>query len=104
MLKNLGIWQSSNPDRLEEYRAAQRQEEQAIRTVRQGLQGEEAPVAPLNVNTCSKEELQTIKGIGPALAGKIVSGRPYRTLDDLLKIQGISPAKLESWRDLMRVN
>ncbi|OGV43160.1 MAG: hypothetical protein A2X46_12020 [Lentisphaerae bacterium GWF2_57_35] len=68
------------------------------------MQGEEAPVAPLNVNTCSKEELQTIKGIGPALAGKIVSGRPYRTLDDLLKIQGISPAKLESWRDLMRVN
>jgi endonuclease YncB( thermonuclease family) len=103
MLKNLGVWQSSDPDRLEEYRADQRKEDQALEGVRQELQGGEKVVYPLNINTCSAEELQTIKGIGPVLAGKIMAGRPYRSLEDLLKIQGISSTKLESWREVMKV-
>ncbi|OQX90680.1 MAG: hypothetical protein B6D58_09750 [candidate division Zixibacteria bacterium 4484_95] len=37
----------------------------------------------LDLNTATKKELQSIKGIGPILAKRIIAGRPYKTVDDL---------------------
>ncbi|MBU1903730.1 MAG: helix-hairpin-helix domain-containing protein [Proteobacteria bacterium] len=57
-----------------------------------------SPQGLLNLNTATEKELQSIKGIGPALAERIISGRPYRTVDDLLKVKGIGPKKFENIR------
>ena len=51
---------------------------------------------PLDVNRASDRELQRIPGIGPVTAAKIVAGRPYRKVKDLLKIPGIGPGKLNT--------
>jgi DNA uptake protein ComE-like DNA-binding protein len=40
----------------------------------------------------------SINGIGPVLSARIIAGRPYRTVDDLLKVKGIGPKKLENIR------
>jgi competence protein ComEA len=57
----------------------------------------------INPNTASPAELDTLPGIGPALAKSIVDFRnthgPFASLDDLLLVPGIGPAKLESLRD-----
>jgi competence protein ComEA len=52
----------------------------------------------IDLNTASKKELETLKGVGPATAEKIVEGRPYSSVDDLSragvpakKIKGIKP-------------
>jgi competence ComEA-like helix-hairpin-helix protein len=50
------------------------------------------------MNTATKKELQSIKGIGPVLAERIIAGRPYKTVDDLLKVKGIGSKKLEKIR------
>lgn len=51
---------------------------------------------PVNVNTATAEELQTLPGIGPALARRIVGQRaaqgPFRSLEELEKVPGIGPA------------
>ena len=39
--------------------------------------------APLDINSASVEELQALPGIGPALAKRIVEGRPYRAKNEL---------------------
>jgi DNA uptake protein and related DNA-binding proteins len=49
----------------------------------------------LDLNTAGKEELMSINGIGPVLSARIIAGRPYRTVDDLLKVKGIGPKNLK---------
>ncbi len=48
----------------------------------------------LHLNTASTAELVALPGIGPALATRIVSHRPYVTLADLDRVPGIGPATL----------
>ena len=66
----------------------------------------DAPTAPtrvlVNVNTADAEELETLTGIGPALAQAIVDYRAghgaFRSAEDLLLVKGIGEAKLEGFR------
>jgi competence protein ComEA len=53
----------------------------------------------VNLNTASSSELESLSGIGPATAGKIIEGRPYTSADDLLNVSGIGPATLGKIED-----
>jgi competence ComEA-like helix-hairpin-helix protein len=98
MLKRFGIWSESDPDRIAELRAKQRSEDQELKELQNQVKKAPSPQSLLDLNTASKKELQSIKGIGPVLAERIIAGRPYRTVDDLLKVKGIGPKKLENIR------
>jgi competence ComEA-like helix-hairpin-helix protein len=63
----------------------------------------EGPVTRLNINTASREALEALPGIGPTLAGRIVEGRPYRRVEDLLRVKGIGEKTLEGIRALVGV-
>jgi competence protein ComEA len=39
----------------------------------------------VNINTASEKDLEELPGVGPATARKIVSGRPYASVDDLAR-------------------
>ena len=56
-----------------------------------------------NVNTAPSEDLELLPGVGPSLAQRIVQGRPYNTVDDLLRVNGIGPATLEHLRPFVTV-
>lgn len=55
--------------------------------------------ALVNINKASAGELETIRGIGPMLAERIVKDREangrYEHLEDLVRVPGIGQAKLE---------
>lgn len=57
----------------------------------------------VNVNTADVEELDELKGVGPATAQAIVDYReengPFSSAEDLLEVPGIGESKLEGMRD-----
>jgi competence protein ComEA len=59
----------------------------------------------IDLNTATAEQLDTLPGVGPSTAQKIVADRaangPFRTVDDLLRVPGIGPAKLDALKDLV---
>lgn len=59
----------------------------------------------VNINTATKELLETLPGIGPTTAESIVQYReengPFATIEDLLKIPGIGPNTLEQLQGLI---
>jgi competence protein ComEA len=61
----------------------------------------------ININAAGPEELMALPGIGPAIAAAIVEDRtargPFSSVDDLLRVRGIGPAKLEALRSRARV-
>ena len=56
------------------------------------------PAAPVNLNTATAEQLDTLDGVGPATATKILEWRQahggFRTVEDLAQVPGIGPKKL----------
>jgi len=60
------------------------------------------PAQPVNLNTANSEQLQTVPGIGPATADKILQMRKsygaFKSVDDLLAIRGLGPKRLEKMR------
>lgn len=54
-----------------------------------------SPAGPVDVNTASPAELDRLPGVGPALAQRIVDGRPYASLEDLGRVSGVGMAMLE---------
>lgn len=53
---------------------------------------------PVDVNTATLEQLETLPEIGPDLAQRIVAGRPYGEAKDLLRVKGIGEKTLEKFR------
>lgn len=61
----------------------------------------------LDINRATAAELQTLPGIGPTLAARIVAFRdengPFAGVDDLVRVPGIGPKTVAALRDLVTV-
>jgi competence protein ComEA len=70
--------------------------------------GSAAPGQLIDLNTATPEDLDALPGVGPATAKAIVDHRtqngPFRSVDDLLDVRGIGPAKLDAIRGLVTVS
>jgi competence protein ComEA len=62
----------------------------------------EASAPPININEASREELERLPGIGPALAVRIVEHRErhgrFRRAEHLLLVRGISERRFRQLR------
>lgn len=60
----------------------------------------------IDINSATIDELQTLNGIGPVLARNIIEYRqkngPFKSVDDLLSVDGIGTVKLESIRNMVK--
>jgi prefoldin subunit 5 len=70
--------------------------------------GEDATSPPgvelIDINTASLEEIDELPGIGVAMATRIIEARPYTSLDDLTRVQGINENVLDRLRDYISIS
>ena len=61
---------------------------------------------PVNINTATIEELDTLPGVGPAIAKRIVefrSTKPFTKPEDIMLVKGIGKKKFAKLRDRITV-
>lgn len=66
-----------------------------------------APPRLINLNTASAADLETLPGVGPAIAQRILEWRElagtFSSVDELMEVSGIGPATFQQLRDLVTV-
>jgi competence protein ComEA len=65
----------------------------------------EDPRVRININAATAEELEALPGVGDVTAARIIAYReqhgPFRAVDDLIHVQGISDRTIDAFRDLV---
>ena len=57
----------------------------------------------VNINTASKDELDVLPGIGPVRAQAIIDGRPFKAIEDVMKVKGIKEVEFGKIKEMITV-
>ncbi len=60
-----------------------------------------APGTKISINTADKATLDALPGIGPVKAQAIIDGRPYKAVEDIMKIKGIKQKTFDGIKDYL---
>ena len=73
-----------------------------IKPIGEKIEGK-GEIGGIYINSASKEELETLWGVGQARAEAIIAGRPYSSVDDLLTKKILPKNVVEKNRDKLRL-
>lgn len=59
--------------------------------------------ALVNINTADQKTLEALPGVGKSTAKAIIAGRPYKSIDELKRVKGMSDAKIQALKDKVTV-
>ncbi len=58
----------------------------------------------ININTASEQQLDSLPGVGPVTAQKIISARPYGSVDELLSKKAVGQSVFTKIKDQISIN
>lgn len=57
----------------------------------------------ININTASESQLDSLPGVGPATASKIINNRPYHSLEELVSKKALGSKVFENIKDKISI-
>jgi competence protein ComEA len=67
-----------------------------------GTSGKTA-TALIDLNSADQKTLESLPGIGKSTAKAIIAGRPYKSIDDLKRVKGMSDKKINAIKDKVTI-
>jgi competence ComEA-like helix-hairpin-helix protein len=88
--------------------AAKRSEPTATRTPQSALPPTKAMLKvqarqKVNINSAAKEKLEALPGIGPVKAQGIIDARPFKTVEEVMKVRGVKEGEFAKIKDVITV-
>ena len=98
-----GITSSADTNYIEKYlnRASKLSDGQKLYIPKQGAEKTESGL--VNINSASQAELEALPGIGPVTAGKIMAGRPYQNISELVERKIVGQKGYDQIKDQISV-
>lgn len=97
-----GAWAKTDWEKLPKIRQEAREETaelEAAKGTREAVEGK-----PVDINHASRDELMTLPGIGEKTANAIIEARPYQSLEDLNRANGIGKATLAKIKPFLSIS
>ena len=92
-IRSVGAWKDTDWDALPEERRAEREEAAELELAK----GTPQPLDPdqkISLNNAPRDVIMRLPGIGEGLANRIIEGRPYKSVDSVIEVDGIGSGKL----------
>jgi competence protein ComEA len=70
-------------------------------TAKKVVETTSAKSEPMDINSATKEQLMTLKGIGKAYSDKIIAGRPYKRKDELVTKSIVPKATYDAIKEMI---
>ncbi len=96
-----GAWAFTDWEKLPEERKQARAEEAEIAAAQNGKMVDNGQ--KLDPNKAARDELMKLPGVGEKTADLIIEARPFQTIDDLGKVQGIGPKSLAKLKPFLEI-
>jgi DNA uptake protein ComE-like DNA-binding protein len=75
-----------------------------IQTPLQSLLGPAKRSLIVNLNTASEKELESLPGVASSRADQIIAHRPYKSVDELSQVKGITPRVIDQLRPFAKTD
>ena len=100
--RSIGIWKSTDWKSLPDQRRAERKEAAELEAAK-----DRAPHLQSNqkidLNSAPRDEIMKLPGIGEIKANRIIEGRPYKTIDSIIEVDGIGTKTLAKIRPFLKL-
>ncbi len=99
-IRGVGVWKITDWESLPEQRRAER-EEVAELNLAKGIPQPLDLDAKIKLNSAPRDVIMRLPGVGEAIANRIIEGRPYKSIESVIEVDGIGSKKLEQIRPFL---
>ena len=101
-IRSVGVWKDTDWESLPDERRLER-EEAAELDLAKGVAAPLDPGQKISLNLAARDELIRLPGIGDGLANRLIEGRPYKSVDSVIEVDGIGAGKLAKIRPFLKL-
>lgn len=101
-IRGAGVWKLTDWEALPDQRRAQRAEAAELELAK-GIAPPLDPDQKIDLNSAPRDVIMQLPGIGEAIANRIIEGRPYKSIESIIEVDGIGAGKLAKIRSFLKM-